>query len=119
MKEIVYDGPQPSRTLELPGSNSITVERGVPVKVDDVVAGNLLEQRHFSLAKGRRKAKSKSPTLKDLRAEAAAAGVAEPEKLRTKKAAIQAIEAAKSAPVVPAAEESAPGESAGGEQKGE
>lgn len=49
--KIVYDGPQPSRTVEVGGSKQITVKRGESFEVPKEIGEALLEQKHFSTAK--------------------------------------------------------------------
>ena len=95
MESVVYDGPQPSRTLELGPGSVININRGEPFEAPAEVAEQLLEQRHFSAAKKKSagKKEAKKPTLKQLKAQAAELGVEDAEALRTIKAAEAAIEA--------------------------
>lgn len=60
MESVVYDGPQPSRSLEIGPGNVITINRGEPFEVPKELAEQLLEQRHFSAPKKSGTAKGKA-----------------------------------------------------------
>jgi hypothetical protein len=63
--KVVYDGPQPSRTVEVGGSKQVTVKRGVPTEVPKQIGEQLLEQKHFSAPAKTTKAKTtKAKTTK-------------------------------------------------------
>lgn|GEM_PF-4999958 len=97
MESVVYDGPQPSRTLELGPGKIINLTKGEPFEVTPELAEQLLEQRHFSAvgkaSKGRGKGKKPSK-LTQLKVQATELGIEGAEKLRTIKAAEAAIEKA-------------------------
>lgn len=92
MESVVYDGPQPSRTLELGPGKHITITKGEPFDVPADLAEQLLDQSHFSAAK-RRSGGKKPSKLQQLKTQAAELGVEDADKLRTIKAAEAAIEA--------------------------
>jgi hypothetical protein len=50
--KLVYDGPQPTRTVELGPGNDIVVNQGEPFTVDPEIGQKLLRQRYFSETTG-------------------------------------------------------------------
>lgn len=116
MESVVYDGPQPSRTVELGAGKSITVERGKPFEVPEEIAASLCEQQHYKPAKGGKKGGKKPTKRQKLVARAKELGLKASGTAAALEAAIKEAEAAP-AGEAGTAESGSSAESAG--QKGE